>query len=364
MGLVRKADGRYYVRVVAGGRQHWRSLGSRRRPRARELARAETALWQELERRGFRHPGAAAGGGKPTPVTSLIDDFTAGIRARRSQGHAVRLEGCLRLAAAHLGQESLGTWTAPAIQKLLDDGMAGKGWAEGRSDGGWEARTAIVYRQAIGQFLAWAVRRAEIARNPIEAVEKPRLEISLPVAPTEGQVEAALAAYRSHDDRRAARGHPRMIEFAARLVLGLGLRLGELCGLDWEDVDLKDGREGGRVLVRAATSKGRRDRVVPLTRTAREALESVQPERRRGRIVALTDGDARGALKACARAGISPGVGFQRLRQWYCSRLAMAKVPMPAVQGLAGHKDVTTTMRYYAAVTPQHVVDEIARLPW
>lgn len=44
--------------------------------------------------------------------------------------------------------------------------------------------------------------------------------------------------------------------------------------------------------------------------------------------------------------GVPEGVRFHSLRLTYCTWLCVAEVPVPVVQRLAGHADITTTMVY------------------
>jgi hypothetical protein len=49
--------------------------------------------------------------------------------------------------------------------------------------------------------------------------------------------------------------------------------------------------------------------------------------------------------RAARRAGLGEK-GVHRLRDTFCSHLAMRGAPARAIQELAGHKDLTTTQRY------------------
>ena len=50
--------------------------------------------------------------------------------------------------------------------------------------------------------------------------------------------------------------------------------------------------------------------------------------------------------RAQARAGLPLTSGVHILRHTFCSHLAMRGVPAKVIQELAGHADLTTTMRY------------------
>ena len=134
-----------------------------------------------------------------------------------------------------------------------------------------------------------------------------------------------------------------------------GLRRGEMIGLRWCDVDLRR----GQLCVQQAdwrgivdTPKSGRGRVVPLTRALAAAL--ARHRHLRGeRVLCLKDGSpVPGHLlrdwheKALKRAGLPGKGGLHILRHTFCSHLAMRGAPPKAIQELAGHENLTTTLRY------------------
>jgi integrase len=141
----------------------------------------------------------------------------------------------------------------------------------------------------------------------------------------------------------------------AALLMGVdaGLRAGEIRALHWEDVDLV----AGNVVVRRSeyrgelqSPKGHRARVVPLTTRLKKALEAIQHDG--PRVLIRPDGRPwtvevmRTALPVVAsRAKLRP-IGWHALRHTFCSQLAVRGVPPKAIQELAGHMSLTTTMRY------------------
>ena len=155
-----------------------------------------------------------------------------------------------------------------------------------------------------------------------------------------------------------------------------------MLGLRWGDVDFKrrqlqveeavwerkkkDGAKGhDRV---TDTPKGGRSRVVPLTDALFEALRAHR--HLRGDHV-LYGNDGRPATSfflrnlfeaAQKKAGLlSRTGGIHILRHTFCSHLAMRGAPAKAIQELAGHADLTTTMRYMH-LSPAARQDAIALL--
>jgi integrase len=134
-----------------------------------------------------------------------------------------------------------------------------------------------------------------------------------------------------------------------------GLRRGEAMALEWTDLDLK------RRMMTVARSvwnghvsapKSGKSRKVKLTERLALALDAHR-HLRGSRVLYADDG---GELtnkvvriwmeKAERRAGLPVTGRIHVLRHSFCAHLAMAGAPAKAIQELAGHADLTMTMRY------------------
>jgi site-specific recombinase XerD len=136
--------------------------------------------------------------------------------------------------------------------------------APGRSGVGQKSATVAIMYRTLRTFWRWCVKEEEVSRSPMERMEPPKvMEESPPVLKAE-ELDRLMkaAAGRSFDDRRDTA--------LLRLLADSGMRRGEVAGLKVDDVDL-DG--DGLILLRAATSKGKRDRLVPISRAALAALD-------------------------------------------------------------------------------------------
>lgn len=148
------------------------------------------------------------------------------------------------------------------------------------------------------------------------------------------------------------------------IALLTGLRLGELRGLKWDDVDLVAARLHVRRAAddvgKLAETKSYRARVVDLPKRAvailkehkhlrgafvfcredgsmlpRHACESKSKEQR----------DDSPLMKVCRKAGLRR-IGWHALRHTYASHLVMRGASMMEVKELLGHASITMTMRY------------------
>jgi integrase len=174
---------------------------------------------------------------------------------------------------------------------------------------------------------------------------------------------------------KVARGTPsfyefseyvRLVEAAARIdarthlavLLGgdAGLRRGEILALRWCDVDFRRRQLNVQQSVWESvvdSPKGGRGRIVPMTEVLFAALHAYR--HLRGELVFYDDDgrEARGHtlrqwLKAAQkRALLRQQTGAAHvLRHTFCSHLAMRGAPAKAIQELAGHEDLSTTLRY------------------
>jgi integrase len=153
-----------------------------------------------------------------------------------------------------------------------------------------------------------------------------------------------------------------------RLSGDAGLRRGEMMALRWCDVDsarallrieqaawkrsAKDVQRTGGAEWHIGKPKGGRGRVVPMTDALRAALQAHR-HLRGEYVLCQEDGSIapghlmRDWLKtAQRRAGVPVTGRLHVLRHTFCSHLAMRGAPAKAIQELAGHADLGTTMRY------------------
>ena len=132
-----------------------------------------------------------------------------------------------------------------------------------------------------------------------------------------------------------------------------GLRLGEMLALERGDLDF----ERRHICVERAVWKGHEGPVkgmhlrrVTMTKRLTAALRTHR--HLRGPKVALQASGEPFTMKtvqdAVGRAAVAAGVrhGVHILRHTFCSHLAMNGVPVRSIQALAGHKSLTTTLRY------------------
>ncbi|HTV85506.1 MAG TPA: tyrosine recombinase XerC [Dyella sp.] len=185
-------------------------------------------------------------------------------------------------------------------------------------------------------------REGLITHDPLAGVRGPKVHRKLPqvldvdeaTALVEGEGEDALGVR----DRA-------MLE----LFYSSGLRLSELTGLRWLDLDLDAGEV--RVL-----GKGRKTRIVPVGRHAIDALRALgQAQGRdadapvfRGRGGApISPRTVQARMKTLAlRQGFAKHVHPHLLRHTFASHMLESSGDLRAVQELLGHADIATTQIY------------------
>ncbi len=217
--------------------------------------------------------------------------------------------------------------------------------AEGRPFAATTVARTLVAVRGLHRFL---VREGLAEVDPSTEVTGPRLSRSLPKALPLEAIERLLAA--PVGDEPAALRDRAMLE----VLYGAGLRISELVDLDVDDLDV----EGGSV---RTMGKGRKERVVPLGRPARRAVEAWLV---RGRAALTPDGPAlftnargrrltrQGAWKVVRGygevAGLGENVSPHTLRHSFATHLLDGGADVRVVQELLGHASVNTTQIYTA----------------
>jgi integrase len=147
----------------------------------------------------------------------------------------------------------------------------------------------------------------------------------------------------------------RRIEIVVLLGGDAGLRRGEIIALEWPAVDLRRGLitvEQSEWKGKVTETKGMEYRVIPMTKGLREALQA-HHHLRVERVLYTNEGETvtakvlqRWMSKAQRRAHLRATGAIHILRHTFCSHLAMRGAPALAIQRLAGHQNLSTTLGY------------------
>jgi integrase/recombinase XerC len=226
------------------------------------------------------------------------------------------------------------------------------GWCQRR---GLSRRTTARKMSAVRTFYRFMHLEDRVAANPTRAVRAPKAEKRLPGHLSRGDVDAVFqsAEVRAAENTLAGTRELAVLE----LLYGSGLRLSELYGLDLADLDLVTEQAKVR-------GKGRKERIVPLTRAATAAIRRYEP--RRGEAISdQSRADDRRALLLNARgrrlsrrsiqetvrraleaAASADGLSAHSLRHSFATHLLDGGADLMAVKELLGHVSLSTTRIY------------------
>lgn len=219
-------------------------------------------------------------------------------------------------------------------------------------------RTTLARRATAARvFTAWLQRTGRAATDPGASLGSPKPHRTLPdvLRVDEARELIAVSAERADDGSPVGLRDVAVLE----LLYATGMRVGELCGLDIDDLD-RD-REVVRVF-----GKGSKERTIPFGRPAARALDRWLAEGRTalarpGSGPALFVGARGGRIDQRAvrtvvhrRLADVPGVpdlGPHGLRHTAATHLLEGGADLRAVQELLGHASLATTQRYTHVTT-------------
>ena len=207
---------------------------------------------------------------------------------------------------------------------------------------------------ALRSLFRFACREGILAANPAAAVRPPKRPRKLPKDLRPGEIGALLDGAPEREGPLALRDQALL-----EILYATGLRVSELVGLDWGDLDLE-----GRSL--RVLGKGRKERIVPFGESALAALaawldvwdevrsrakadpgsggEAVFLHHRGGR---LSSRSVRRILDRRTReVALGRGVHPHALRHSFATHLLEAGADLRTIQELLGHSSLSTTQRY------------------
>ena len=201
---------------------------------------------------------------------------------------------------------------------------------------------------ACRSFFAWQLRRGALLANPATGLRAPKAPRKLPEVLDPDEMTRLVEV---PDSDAIGKRDRALLE----LMYSSGLRLAEVCGLRWRELDLDTG------MVRV-TGKGSKVRMVPVGRHACAALLAWRTE---SQSTAVAHGDAElpvfpgrggGAIspraiqlrlrKLAQQQGIWKRVHPHLLRHSFASHVLESSGDLRGVQELLGHADIATTQIY------------------
>ncbi len=297
-------------------------------------------------------------------MRSLIDRYLEHLADGRAlSAHTVRAyRGDLERFLAFLARDFLGKELG-AVTPGDVDALAVRSFLAALHRDGLSARSRGRALSAVRGLFRFARREGVVEVDPAAGVTAPRAGRDLPRHLRPGEIEALLEAPGSTGPL-AARDRAIL-----ELLYASGLRVSELVGLDWRDLDLS-----ARVL--RVVGKGGKERMTPFGRAAERALrdwlgeweavrfgaaggagvgagrdgasgrdrEPVFLNYRGGR---LTDRSVRRVVdRAVEAAAVAAGVHPHTLRHTFATHLLEGGADLRAIQELLGHASLATTQRY------------------
>jgi len=252
------------------------------------------------------------------------------VKATTLSGYRMRLE---RYVLPTFGDRRLQDVDAPSIRSWL---------------AGMERSKAVEAYRAFEQLMSFALYDDRIERSPFERVRKPRKPRYEPTVLDAGQMAGYLELFRGST-----------VEAAVLLAAGCGLRRGEICGLDAEDIGWDDGTVTvSRTYIsvdgvpQLSTPKSETSaRTVHMPRALLERLREIAPEHgpvlvgRDGRMT--PDAVSRAYRRVLDASDIEPKIPLKNLRHSSLTLAYDSGARLLDVRDRAGHSSEAITARYY-----------------
>ncbi len=263
-----------------------------------------------------------------------------------------------RYVTPRLGGKQIAKVTARDVQKLYRE-VQEHGRAEEHPVYGHRLSAATVrsLHGVLHQAMDKAVEERLIAKNPTEEVTIPKKEVREKKILNDEQLERFMDTIRKDEA---------WFDFFYTEIT-TGLRLGEICGLMWQDFDAEKRtlsvrrtihtEEGGELTAGdTKTEQGRRTIMLPpstaeLLRQRQHHSEQwifpnlLHPDR------PVTPGKAYAQLKKLLREADLPDIRFHDLRHTFATHALTSGVDAKTLSGILGHTKASFTLDTYTHVT-------------
>jgi len=229
----------------------------------------------------------------------------------------------------------------------------------------WMPESFICHHKAIKSFLKWCVKRGYIPTNPIEPIEKPRLDKKLPKRVSRQEALDILDwSFGLHYEYQHEAYRNRAI-FA--MMIYSGLRAMEVLNLRVPEVDFENN------LICVARGKGGKGRVVPMCAALKHFLMEYVKDKARLKkeslyfFTGLRGNNAftyHSLARVVARIRKKSNINFSshRLRHTFATLMLEGGCDLYTLSKMMGHSDIKTTTIYLSA-SVHHMREQILKHP-
>jgi integrase len=309
-----------------------------------------------------------------TTLAQFLERWLANVKANVSPRTHERYE---EIAKKNL-IPPLGAITLTKLNPMQIAAAYTKALTDGRSDGkgGLSPRTVHHMHRVLKQALTQAVRWQVLIRNPVDAVDPPKVERRRMTTYDMSQTAALIDA---------VRGTPMFIPIL--LAVLCGMRRGEIAALRWRNVDLTTGQlsvaasaEQMNSSVRLKETKNGRARTVAMSGTVRDELRAHRLQQAQDMLklgTRLTDDNFVAALangspmqptfithewvRVISTIDL-PRVRFHDLRHAHATHMLSSGIHPKVASERLGHSKVGITLDLYSHVLPGMQEDAAATM--
>lgn len=310
--------------------------------------------WQKPEGQVIAHPGLAA-----TSFEAALDAF---LTAQDAAGHSRETKADYSAVVGLFLRYMSETHEYTAVQQITEPDILG--WlahlrtATSTRGKPFSSRSIQTYCRDVTTFFHWLVGHNYLAVNPMANVPVPKVEKALIRVFTEDELKwLDVACDRAPTGRSITPDERKMLAARDRAILWLllstGIRLSELCGLRFCDLDWDKG-------MISVMGKGAKERKVPVGSVARQHLNTYisywrgTPDDTSEAVFLsvfgkpLTPGTVKQMFDRLKKsAGITDKrVSAHTCRHWFAVNCIKRGMPSTVLQGLLGHEQLEMVNTY------------------
>jgi site-specific recombinase XerD len=261
----------------------------------------------------------------------------------------------LDMLCKYSSTEKLSELTTPVVKAFLHSG---------RLERSWSPKTFRNHWQYLKIYFDWCLRNGYIRKNPVDEIEKPKLEKRLPRCL--GSEDAKKILYHTQFypwryELERVRNHAIICT-----LMMTGIRLQELLNLEASNVDLTE----GDIYVRQG--KGRKDRIIPIHPQLLPILRGYWKSRiEAGRpsqwfftgVKSEKQLQQKDIQRICKKVSISAGVKFSAhiLRHTFAREMVDSDFNIYKLKEIMGHAQITTT-QIYMSVSRKGIKNSFAKV--